>query len=286
MRSLLLVFALTISCFAIAQQKQQPNSFVRPLPKPAKAVNDYSKFLTASETQYLEKELARYHAASSNAIVIITLDSLTDKKTKQEYTVEDAALLYFNTWGIGDRIKNNGVLLMATRKPRKLRIAVGSGLEDILTDNVCQQIVDEKLVPNFKQGLFFTGFKEAIAALEDKLDHPVAVASSNNDIYATHASTDAGQIVQADTGMSPGFMAIIALSLVGIIIVVVIFFQRNYGEAYSSSGYNMDHGTPQHVGIIASTIDHNSSSSFSSPSPAPDSFSGGSSNGGGANGNW
>jgi uncharacterized membrane protein YgcG len=92
--------------------------------------------------------------------------------------------------------------------------------------------------------------------------------------------------VQADTGMSPGFMAIIALSLVGIIIVVVIFFQRNYGEAYSSSGYNMDHGTPQHVGIIASTIDHNSSSSFSSPSPAPDSFSGGSSNGGGANGNW
>ena len=188
MRPLLLVLALIISCFSFAQQKQQHNSFVRPLPKPARAVNDFSKLLVPSEKQYLEKELARYHKASSNAIVIITLDSLTDPTTKKQYTVEEAALLYFNTWGIGDSIKNNGVLLMATLKPRRLRIEVGKGLENILTDKVCQQIMGEKLVPNFKQKLFFTAFKEAISALEQKLDNGSSTAAISD-----NSTSDASQ---------------------------------------------------------------------------------------------
>lgn len=171
MRFLLLFTAFFITTISFAQHKKAV-PFIRPLPVPHRAVNDFGKFLTDSEKQYLEKELVSYHNRTSNAIVIITLDSLTDPETKKEYTIEETAQLYFNTWAIGDSIQNNGVLLLVSRKPRKVRIAVGKGLESILTDETCQQIVDEQLVPSFKQGLFFTGMKEAVEALERVLDNP------------------------------------------------------------------------------------------------------------------
>jgi uncharacterized protein len=168
MRYFLIISLLLCSLGAFTQKKKAP-PFVRPLPVPHRAVNDFAKFINENERAWLEKELVSYHRRTGNAIVFISLDSLTDPNTKKQYTIEEAASLYFNTWGIGDSIKNNGVLLMASKSPRRVRIEVGKGLEAVLTNNVCQEIIDEKVVPDFKQGLFFNGIKEAVQAIENKL---------------------------------------------------------------------------------------------------------------------
>ncbi|WP_240348467.1 TPM domain-containing protein [Longitalea arenae] len=165
-----LVISVVFNSFCAFAQITKAPSFVRPLPVPHRAVNDFAKFVNENEKALLEKELVAYHTRTGNAIVFISLDSLTDPATKKQYTIEEAARLYFNTWGIGDSIKNNGVLIMASKSPRRVRIEVGKGLEIILTNEFCQQIIDEKLVPNFKQGSFFAGIKEAVEAIVIKLD--------------------------------------------------------------------------------------------------------------------
>jgi uncharacterized protein len=169
MHRLLVVLTLLISNLSFAQQKQQGKYSIWPFPKMEGAIHDFGNFLTPSEEQSLNKELVRYQQTSSNALVVITLDSLIQPQTKKQVTIEETALLFFNTWGIGDSKKNNGVLIMASRNPRRVRIEVGKGLEAILTNAVCKQIIDEQLVPNFKKGTFYAGFREAVQALEKKL---------------------------------------------------------------------------------------------------------------------
>ena len=172
MRFFLFTSLCLLSVFSFAQHQKKASPFIKDLPKSVRAVNDFGKFLSAGEKKMLEQELRDYHIRTGNAIVIITLDSLTDPHTQKNYTVEETALSYFNKWGIGDSVKNNGVLLLASRKPRRIRIEVGKGLESLLPNDICQTIIDEKIVPRFKKGLFFTGFKEAIQSLESSVDNP------------------------------------------------------------------------------------------------------------------
>lgn len=294
MRYLLILFLLLCNFFSFSQEK---SSFVKKLPVPHRAVNDFGRFLTNSERTTLDIELKSYLKRTSNAIVIITLDSLTDPKTKKEYTVEEAAWLYFNTWGIGDSIKNNGVLLLASRKPRRVRIEVGKGLA-MLDDYFCQGVVDDSLVPAFKKGYFFTGFKAAIAALENRIDtppppEPAAKPASESFTTIIHEPTSSGF-----KSIAKGFTSIIS-GIIGFIFIVTLgvlkIFSRHPGGYYSGGGYRR-HG---HDGYWSSNDDdrwNNSSSSFfsgssdssssSSSSSSSDSYSGGSSSGGGASGSW
>src|SRR5581483_11964984 len=192
MRPLLLLALICTSVIAFAQHKKS-SSFIKAWPQPAMAVNDFGHLLTPGEKQYLEKEVHDYHQRTTNAIVIITLDSLTDPKTKEEHTVEETALSYFNKCGIGDKVKNNGVLLLVSKKPHRVRITVGKGLDTVLTDAICQQIIDEELVPNFKQGLFYDGLKNAVIELEHHLDEPVAadgvVAAADSSVRSYQPET-------------------------------------------------------------------------------------------------
>src|SRR3954470_8129304 len=112
MRQILILFFLLCSISIFAQKKKIDTSFIRSLPVPHRAVHDFGKFLDVDEKQLLEKELTTYLERTTNSIGVITLDALTNPKTKEQYTVEETALQYFNKWGIGDSVKNNGVLIL------------------------------------------------------------------------------------------------------------------------------------------------------------------------------
>lgn len=319
MRSLvfLTIGFLLINVFSFAQNKKTGDSFVKPLPVPHQAVNDFAKFLTSDERQWLENELRAYYTRTSNAMVIVTLDSLTDAKTKMAYTIEEAARMYFNTWGIGDSVKNNGVLIMASRSPRRVRIEVGIGLEDILTDFTCQAIIADVLVPNFKQGAFFQGLKEAVRAIENKLDNRGKDAQSAVAPPAT-PPTD-----QQPTAYDPQFRGVtspgmgpelIVFGLIAGFAILIIYLARTMarynGGWYSSDGYQNrglgfddSYSTKEYKTILGNlrittwysindssstkSFDASSSSGSSdSSSSSSDGYSGGSSNGGGASGSW
>jgi uncharacterized protein len=166
MRTLLAVMLLLTSNVLLAQRSA---FFIKDLPKPAHVVNDFGGFLSTSDEKTLEDDLITYRNKTGKAIVIITLYTLTDK-TGYTWSVEETALEYFNKWGIGDRNKNNGVLILISKDPRRVRIATGTGVENILTNDVCQQIIDNAILPKFKLSLYYAGLKEGIKDIKAALN--------------------------------------------------------------------------------------------------------------------
>jgi len=315
MRYLLTLVVLLCSFFSFSQKKTK-DAFVKLQSIPHRAVNDFNKFLTASQRDSLEKELAGYRAETGNSIVFISLDSLTSRRTKKQYTIEEAALLYFNTWGIGDSLKNNGVLLMVSRKPRRVRIEVGKGIDDILTNSICQTIIDDKLTPNFKQGSFYLGIKEAVSDIKQALDNPPAAetatpAESNYTVeYDVIRPHNYWLGVITGIGLLIGVAAIVSFGFVVLKAVLEskrstgagnrsrssMAYQRsnNVSSADDSPVYRSDSNNDwpssndNAIASVSSFDSSSSSSSDSSSSSSSDSSSssGGSSDGGGASGDY
>jgi uncharacterized protein len=181
MRTFLFVTLALISNVVFAQRY---GASIKDRPKPARVVNDYGSFLTRSEKSNLENKLISYRKRSGNAIVIITLSTLP-------YSLEETALQYFNKWGIGDRKKNNGVLILLSREPANIRITTGIGIEHTLTDNDCQRIIDETIVPAFKAGRFYAGLNEGIDDIATTLKGGTQQNATQNNY-----NTDAAGIAQ------------------------------------------------------------------------------------------
>lgn len=322
MRYLITIFLFLTGIHSFSQHKTS-DAFVKLQPIPHKAVNDFNKFLTASQRDSLEKELAGYRAKTGNSIVFISLDSLTSRRTKKQYTIKEAALLYFNAWGIGDSLKNNGVLLMVSRKPRRVRIEVGKGIDDILTNDICKTIIDDKLTPNFKKGSFYPGIKEAVTDIKLALDNPPAteVATPANSNYTREYDTT--QSNNNWDGIVYGFWFLVVIGTFGALGFFILkgvlesknntgagnrpgsaqAFRRsnNVSSANDSPAYRSDSNNDwvsSNDNAVASfssfdsspssSFDSSSSSSDSSSSSSSDSSSssGGSSDGGGASGDY
>jgi uncharacterized protein len=161
---LLLIFTSTL----LHSPAQTTSPFFKPNTK-KQPVNDYTGILTNAQTDTLQNKLQRYLSATGNVIVLIIIPALTDSAAGQTYTIEEAAQTYFNNWGIGSKKKNNGVLLLVALKSRKVRIALGAGFKGKQYDAVCQQIIDNDIVPRFKQSFYYEGIKAAISSIQKRL---------------------------------------------------------------------------------------------------------------------
>ena len=111
---------------------------------PKKRVHDFAKVLPAETKTQLEALSLGVERDTTAQLAIVTVHSL-DGKSIDEYATE-----LFNKWGIGRADVNNGVLLLNAPNEREVRIEVGRGLEPLLTDGVCGDILDEHVLPQFK----------------------------------------------------------------------------------------------------------------------------------------
>jgi uncharacterized protein len=315
MRILLFVALALIGNISFAQKKKSFSPFIKNLPQPARVVNDFGKFLTTAEGDYLENELVSYRQQAGYSIVIITLNSLTDANTGTEYTVEETALQYFNKWGIGDKTKNDGILLLVSRNPRRVRIQTGIGVSQDLTDWKCQSIINSKIVPAFKSGLFFTGLKDGISEIQQGLEDAVkrkkaeATKASLESITPTSTTSTPAQQAYATESKPPTFWGLIQ-GLFALTFVVWLYAKyrkwrgsSSGGGWFSRSGYSGGNnvyirnsntnrsffsGWSSGGGSSSRSYSTRSSSSGSSSSgsSSSDSYGGGSSGGGGASGSW
>lgn len=149
--ALIFLFCVVCSFHAIAQTDEE----LPPLPNPPRLVNDLAGVMSGEETQQLEDKLVVFDKTTSTQISIVTLQS-TGAYEPAEY-----GTALFRKWKIGQKGKNNGVLVLAAIKDRKAYIITGYGLEGALTDAVCGRIVREEMAPRFKQGKYFEGFSAA-----------------------------------------------------------------------------------------------------------------------------
>ena len=95
--------------------------------------------------------LAAHERATGQQVVVVTLDSL------QGYSIEDYGYQLGRHWGIGQKGKNNGALLIVAPKEHKVRIEVGYGLEGTLTDATSRTIIQNYILPSFKRGDYNAG---------------------------------------------------------------------------------------------------------------------------------
>src|SRR5713226_1810410 len=114
-------------------------------------VVDDAGILTDSTRAALTDMLAQHERATGNQVVVVTLKDL------QGYTIEDFGYQLGRKWGIGQKGKNNGVLLIVAPKEHKVRIEVGYGLEGTLTDAVSREIIEREILPDFRRGDFNAG---------------------------------------------------------------------------------------------------------------------------------
>jgi uncharacterized protein len=129
-------------------------------------VVDAANLLTPQDKDALTQKLAALEQSTSRQLVVATVPDL------QGYPIEDYGYQLGRTWGIGQKGANNGVILLVSKNDRKVRIEVGYGLEPILTDAFSSQIIQDRIVPAFKQGDYPGGINAGVDAIAAQLQAP------------------------------------------------------------------------------------------------------------------
>jgi uncharacterized protein len=122
-------------------------------------VNDEAGILSSPTRQQLDAMLAQHEQATRQQIVVVTLKSL------QGFTIEDFGYQLGRHWGIGEKDKNTGALLIVAPNEHKVRIEVGYGLEGQLTDAQSRTIIEGTILPAFRRGDFDAGVRDGTAAM-------------------------------------------------------------------------------------------------------------------------
>ena len=122
-------------------------------------VNDTANLLSAATVTELEALLKAHEDSTSNQVVVLTVQSLEGDD------IESYAIRVAETWKLGQKGKDNGVLFVVARDDRKVRIEVGRGLEGDLTDAICSVIIRREILPQFKSGDYDQGVKAGVTAI-------------------------------------------------------------------------------------------------------------------------
>ena len=122
-------------------------------------VVDEAALLSAPQREALEKLLAAHERATGNQVVVVTINSLEGKN------IEEFGYELGRKWGIGTKEKDNGVLFIIAPHERALRIEVGYGLEEILTDAKSKIIIERIILPYFRRNEMGEGIIQGAHAL-------------------------------------------------------------------------------------------------------------------------
>jgi uncharacterized protein len=122
-------------------------------------VNDTANLLSNEQRERVESTLTDLEQATGAQVAILTIDTLDSEP------IEELSLRVAETWKLGQRDKDNGVLVLIAKGDRKMRIEVGYGLEGVLTDALSSRILDEIMRPRFRAGDFGGGIEAAADAI-------------------------------------------------------------------------------------------------------------------------
>lgn len=130
-----------------------------------RVVDDANIIPDAQEAQLVQK-LAALEKQSRRQLVVVTLPSL------QGYEISDYGYQLGRSWGIGDKERNDGALLIVAPNERKVRIEAGYGLEPVLTDGMSSLIIGNDIIPRFKQNDYPGGIAAGVDAIVKLLTLP------------------------------------------------------------------------------------------------------------------
>ncbi|MEN3013505.1 MAG: TPM domain-containing protein [Endomicrobiia bacterium] len=156
---LILFFFLTYLCKSDIIESLSPQGWI----------SDFANILDETTKKQIESIIVELERKTSAEVAIVTLNSL------ESYTIEEFAARLFEKWGVGKRKKDNGVMFVVAIEDKKVRIEVGYGLEEILPDGLCGEILDKYVIPHFKEHNYSKGLLYGTAAIANIIAKDVGV---------------------------------------------------------------------------------------------------------------
>ena len=252
------LMAVVLLCLAASTAMMAQD--VPPRPDPPRLVNDFAGIL--GDCQWLEDSLEKIAMETSNQICVVTMNDFGDyDKAMMAYSIGEQ-------WGVGKKGNNNGVVILIKPKTAESKgeafIAPGYGLEGAITDATSIRIVNNEMIPYFKQNDYLGGVWAGAQVVRD-----LAIGEYNEEDYAQQDEGDAllGLIV---------FIAIMALFL--------YLAHKNNGN--NNHRNNSDTGTWGGPIIFTSGSDWGRGSSWSGGGSWSSGGGSGSFGGGGGGGSW
>ncbi len=178
-------------------------------------VVDQAQILDAAVRTRIDGKLEQLESKTSTQLVVATLRSL------QGYDIADYGYRLGRYWGIGQKGKNNGAILLVAPNERKVRIEVGYGLEGTITDAVSRLIIENAILPRFRAGDFPGGIERGV-------DDLVLLLSGNAEDFKRRAAEQQEQ--PSGTTSAASFAFVILL----IAIWLVLFVRRSQRPGYAT----------------------------------------------------
>src|SRR5215510_6464619 len=176
-------------------------------------VVDQAQILDAAARTRIEGKLEQLESKTSNQLVVVTLRSL------QGYDISDYGYRLGRAWGIGQKGKNNGAILLVAPNERRVRIEVGYGLEGTITDAVSRLIIENAILPRFRTGDFAGGIERGV-------DDLVLLLSGNAEDFKRRAPE---QERPSGTSGAEAFAFVILL----FVLFFVLFMRRPPRQGYA-----------------------------------------------------
>lgn len=174
------------------------------VPDQSDYVTDTANVIDEATEEKLNQEIGDFEKRTTNQIGVLTIDSLNDQ------SIEEYSIAVVDKWKLGQKEKDNGVLILFSMNDHKMRIEVGRGLEGQLTDIQSQSILDDDVRPLMRSGDPSAGASAAVDDIIKTLDpnSPQASASATNN--------------QNDDNVAAGIAVVIVIVIIAI--VLLIFF--------------------------------------------------------------
>ena len=172
-------------------------------PNPPRLVNDFAGLLSGTEVNLLERKLVSFNDSTSTQIAIVIVKDLNG------YAPADYAQRLGDKWGIGQKGRNNGILILVKPKSEtkgEVQIATGYGAEGPVPDLACSDIVNKEILPEFRKGNYYSGLNNAVGTLMSLIRGEFTASE-----YGQRASKSSGK------GIPLGFVIFIIFIIISII---------------------------------------------------------------------
>jgi uncharacterized protein len=164
MKKKILIIGLLFGLFSLTSYSQSDKKTDFKFPDYIGYVNDFEGILTQEQIKELNDLIKNHEKETTNEITIVTISTFEPYKTLFDYSLDLA-----NYWEIGKKDKNNGIAIVFGKQIRQIRIQVGYGLENKLKDDEAKRIIDNTIIPEFKNGDYYIGIKKGLLQIIDQV---------------------------------------------------------------------------------------------------------------------
>lgn len=182
-------------------------------------VVDTAQMIDPAVREQLTQQLLALEQTSGDQIVVVTVPDL------QGVPIEDFGYQLGRAWGIGQKGKDNGVLLIVAPNDRKVRIETGRGLEQHLTDAMGRIIIENAILPKFRRGDFSGGIRDGVRDIK-------ATIEGDAEGVKERARGRVGEHQEVD------YTALIMIALWITIILYIFYQQQKYAQQFPQSTAN------------------------------------------------